>query len=631
MMKTALEIFNLLNEVDEQTNIEAKPGTGTSHSVMETVCAFANEPGLNGGYILLGAVRDEQSLFPQYIVHEIIDPDKLQSDFVTQCASMFNIPIRPYISIEKINGKNVAVVKVNELSKGQKPLYFKSDGLPQGAYRRIGPTDHRCTEDDMSVFYSDVTSYDQALLDNTSLNDIDETAITRYRNLRNKINPAAEELTYNDKELLESLGCIAMDGSQRLTTAGLLTFGRSASLRRIYPMIRVDYIRVQGNTWIENPDERFATIDMRGPLLLVLFRIIDAIYSDLPKGFKLEEKELQADSIGLPVKALREAVTNALMHRSYKVNAPTQIIRYDNRLEIINPGFSLKSEDKLGKPGSESRNPFIAAIFHETNLAETKGSGIRAMRALLKKAKLAPPTFESDRDNNRFTARLLLHHFLNDQDLKWLMNFQDLDLSDHQQQALIFVREVGAIDNNTYRQISDFDTYKASTELKFLRSHNLLAQKGKGRGTYYVEGIALNPNVKDISTEVIIFNTEPASLITEATSAITEPQASTTKPNPVVRGNQVGLPKSINQILMSIGKRVTDKEKVNQFILKLCQWKPHKLSQIAQYLNKGDNHVSREYIKPLLDSKKLSYTIPEMINHPDQAYTVITQESRNKV
>lgn len=71
------------------------------------------------------------------------------------------------------------------------------------------------------------------------------------------------------------------------------------------------------------------------------------------------------------------------MHRSYREHKPTQVIRYDNRIEIINPGFSLKSEDRLGQPGSETRNPFIAAVFHDTILAETKGSGIRAMRRMM--------------------------------------------------------------------------------------------------------------------------------------------------------------------------------------------------------------------------------------------------------
>src|SRR5690606_3892732 len=123
----------------------------------------------------------------------------------------------------------------------------------------------------------------------------------------------------------------------------------------------------------------------------------------------------------------------------------------------INPGFSLKPEDHLGEPGSEQRNPFIAAIFHETNLAETKGSGIRTMRKLMDQAGMAPPTYESNHSSNQFTARLLLHHFLSEEDLRWLQQFKQFDLSENQKKALIFVREVGAIDNATFRQLGGLD------------------------------------------------------------------------------------------------------------------------------------------------------------------------------
>jgi ATP-dependent DNA helicase RecG len=71
-------------------------------------------------------------------------------------------------------------------------------------------------------------------------------------------------------------------------------------------MLRVDYIRVPGNTWVSNPDDRFTTIDMRGPAILMLYRLIDAINADLPKGFLLGD-DIQATSVGLPLKALREA------------------------------------------------------------------------------------------------------------------------------------------------------------------------------------------------------------------------------------------------------------------------------------------------------------------------------------
>ncbi len=184
-------------------------------------------------------------------------------------------------------------------------------------------------------------------------------------------------------------------------------------------------------------------IDLRGSLLHSVTRAINAIVDDLPKGFVLAEGEIQAKSdIGLPSKVLREALVNALMHRSYKVNQPIQIIRYSNRIEIKNPGYSLKPEDSLGEPGSQMRNPFISAVFHETNLAETKGSGIRSMRKLMDRSGMIPPTFESKHSDNLFTVRLLLHHFLSEDDIIWLANFKKLGLNEEQQKAIIFVREV---------------------------------------------------------------------------------------------------------------------------------------------------------------------------------------------
>jgi ATP-dependent DNA helicase RecG len=62
------------------------------------------------------------------------------------------------------------------------------------------------------------------------------------------------------------------------------------------------------------------------------------------------------------------------MHRSYRSHSPVQIIRYANRLEIRNPGFSLKSPEHLGEPGSQPRNPKIAAVLHETRLPKPRAA-----------------------------------------------------------------------------------------------------------------------------------------------------------------------------------------------------------------------------------------------------------------
>ena len=606
---SAEELFEILNDTDECPWIEAKGIGDTTASIMETVCSYANEPGLGGGYILMSISADDSESAPtHYKIDEMPDPDKLQSDIATQCASMFNMPVRPQMTIEKINGMPVLKIWVDELPANQKPLYFKKDKLPYGALRRIGSTDQHCTDDDMHVFYQDTGSYDQTPVKGTTIADVDENALKRYRTLREKVNPAAEELTYNDSELLEALGCVNKENPNELNIAGLLLFGSSKAQRSTYPMLRADYIRVPGNVWVDNPDDRFNTIDMRGPLILVLYRLIDAINADLPKGFLLPEDDVQAASTGLPMKALREAIVNALMHRSYREHRPTQIIRYDNRIEISNPGFSLKSEEKLGFPGSENRNPFIAAVFHDTNLAETKGSGIRAMRKLMEKAHLVPPTFESSRDNNEFTSRLLLHHFLDANDLEWLVQFEKYDLSDSQKQALIFVREVGAIDNTTYRQMADSDTLKASNDLRLLKAYNLLNSKGKGKATYYVAGNGLNAPPQELSTPVPELSTPVPELSAPPLDLSAPPQELSTLPNEIL------------ERIEQLNQREHDIEKVMSIILDMCAIRAMKAIEIASYLNKGEGYVKRKYLSDMIAEKKLKYLHPEMINHPEQAY-----------
>ncbi|GAB6010624.1 ATP-binding protein [Viscerimonas tarda] len=601
------ELLERLNITDESVNIEAKRAGKIDRSVMETINAFSNEPNLGGGYLLLGVEQDESVETPQYVVTGISDPDKLQLNLSSQCADSFNQTVRPEINVETIDGKNVLLVFVPELPASQKPIYFKDKGLPRGAYRRIGSSDQRCSDDDLFIFYHKEDELDGSIIKNSGLDDISEEAIALYRNLRARVNPYAEELQYDDIELLQSLACLKQEADKYyLTYAGLLVFGKRTSLRRLLPMVRVDYIRAPGNTWIEDPDNRFTTVDMRGSLLEMVQRAFNLVSDDLPKGFLLPEGELQAGSNGLPARVLREAIVNAMIHRTFRVNQPIQIIRYSNRIEISNPGFSLKPEEHLGIPGSVNRNPIIATIFHETNLAETKGFGIRTMRLLMEKAQMLPPTFESNHGLNQFTIRLLLHHFLGEEDVNWLAKFKGFDLNEDQKRSLILTREVDAIDNPTYRQLNGIEMLKASIDLRDLKNKGILTQKGKGKQTYYVPGeefINLLPIREDSLTNQFDALTNQFDALTNQFDALT---------------NQ--LPDDLKEEIKLLKHR-SKKENIKNVILALCEWNPLTLSQIAEMMNRtGEKHLLYTYITPLRKQGKLEYTIPEMPNHPKQAY-----------
>ena len=93
---------------------------------------------------------------------------------------------------------------------------------------------------------------------------------------------------------------------------------------------------------MDDPEQRFQSVDIRKPLMLALAVAEASIVDELPKGFRLPEGELQSrQEPVLSRKVIREALANAVMHRSYQEHSPIQIIRYSNRIEILNPGYSL--------------------------------------------------------------------------------------------------------------------------------------------------------------------------------------------------------------------------------------------------------------------------------------------------
>lgn len=128
-MRSAVELFEELNAVDESSRIEAKRASELGKSVMQTVIAFANEPGLDGGYLLLGAnwkTNDKGDVV--YWAEGLSDLDKVQKDLATRCANMLNGVVRPEMQIETVEGKPVLVVYVPESDVSQKPVYAKASG-----------------------------------------------------------------------------------------------------------------------------------------------------------------------------------------------------------------------------------------------------------------------------------------------------------------------------------------------------------------------------------------------------------------------------------------------------------------------------------------------------------------------
>ena len=234
-----------------------------------------------------------------------------------------------------------------------------------------------------------------------------------------------------------------------------------------------------------------------------------------------------------------------------------------------------------------------------------------------------PPTFESDRSANQFTARLLLHHLLDNDTIRWLAFYADYSLNNEQRLSLVFVREVGAIDNITYRQLnSEINNQKASFDLHDLCSKGLLEQKGQSRSTYYIAG------EKFVYSGV---DEENSRADGENSRADGENSRADGENGRASEENSNALPADLIEKCKNL-KKWEPSEKMKNLIIELCTYTPLSLNEIADIVNRKPDSVRYLYVKYLIESGQLFYTIPEMLNHPDQKYTTVkTNRSNNGV
>lgn len=331
-------------------------------SIYRTISSFANT---NGGVIALGIKQEKNRIIKQGVKK----PQKLVDDLVSTVSEKFNFCpiIKPQIIKEKT--KHFVVIQIEEALRYEKPIFIKDAGSLKGGYKRVGSVDIRLTDKDLQKFYQErLTSPDAQVLEETSLSDIDKNTLSIFRNLRKLHKEDAKEIYLKDKELLKAYNLLSKN-SKHLTIAGLLLFGKSNLIKRFFPHFRIDIIRIKG-------------------LFLTPFKLDKNLTRVEDDPFK---------------RALREALSNLLMHQNYFHPSPSQIRIYNNRIEFYNPGYSLKDPNTFDTPGSELRNTLIAPVFYDLGWAETKGTGFKTEILVLREKGFPKIKWINDEKNDTFT------------------------------------------------------------------------------------------------------------------------------------------------------------------------------------------------------------------------------------
>lgn len=153
----------------------------------------------------------------------------------------------------------------------------------------------------------------------------------------------------------------------------------------------------------------------------------------------------------------------------------------------------------------------------------------------------------------------------------------------------------------------------------------LIIQKGKGRNTYYLPYLAKNEReIKNASEplKVASIQTKP---IDNETLGFGTP-VSEDLSAPVDQSLVHQLPVEIQRIVYDLLTRSSDPSLIEDAILVICEFKPHKSSDLSAILGKTEKYLLRNFIIPLRESGDLEYTYPEMPNHPQQGYKTVKND-----
>ena len=588
--------IKVLLEVGERISFECKKAENNiPKSVWETYSSFANTI---GGIIVLGITENVKFVGEanHFEITGITNPQKLRKEFFdTLNGNKVNRNILTDSDVEIIDYEGVPLmcITVPQADYRQRPIYINGN-MMNGAFKRNYEGDYHCTEEDVKAMIRDAndSGNDGILIEHYNIDDIDSATLNAYRNRFRTANPDHIWNDYDDKDFLLNIGAYIRDRNTRregLTLAGLLVFGKGLSIRERFDNIRMDYLDFTNLEEESRWSDRL-TYDGRWENNLYNFfmRVQSKLISDIKRPFSLKGMERNDDS--LLHKAIREALTNLIIHADYMLTGVLKVEKYDNRFVFSNPGsLKIPVVDIYEGGHSKARNPHIQAILRMIGFGENIGSGFPTILEACKKENWRRPLLEERPDLHLVELTLSMVSLISAECETQLLELYGNDYKEAEKEEQLILATAlneGVIANNTIQLLLDKNPLEAGKLLYALVAKNMLLSTNKGRWTTYS--------------------------INEKYSQGVENSRSKTQGVENSRSKTQGVEKA----------RSNKKEKIIEHIIVFCQ-EPHTLQEIAQELGFSDRYwMKKNYIDPLLGDM-LQMTSVESKNAPTQKYVAI--------
>ena len=447
---------------------------------LKDVIAFANS---SGGVIVLGV--DEKS-------HDVVglgdkNPFKLSDDITNMIADNCVPQIETLISVKTIESE--VVLEIEVFPGRLRPYYLHNKAKEESVYIRINGTSRVASPakikelelEGAKISYDSLQEIGAEYDENRALrlcSDMKEVALRRCKSEEEKL--SVKDMTISK---LEDLGVLCRLGKSLFPTHAFMLMTDNKNL-----MAKIQCAVFKGT-------ERTIFVDKReytGPV----FEQLEDAYQFVLRNIKLGgvvNGLYTEDVYEMPLSVIREAIANAVVHRSYLEKSCVQVSLYDDRLEVVSPGSlygGLSIEDiKQGR--SQCRNTAIAESFSYMRLIDSWGTGIPRIISECKEYGLKDPLWEEFADgirltiyrNNAIADKLPINGKIAD---KLPINGEIADKKDQKYNLIKqFIADNGRITSAETMGLLGVKQRQARNILNELVDAGVLSKNGQNKGTYY--------------------------------------------------------------------------------------------------------------------------------------------------
>lgn len=361
---------------------------GKLDKILEAVVAFANT---QGGVIALGFEDPDkaQGRDPVYgIQSQLMNWDELRRKFSTRITEPDQLPLTwNEVGCTLRDGTNGSIILI-KIRASRRVHSIVEDGT----FVRLDKSNKELTAIEINnLMYERGVVSAESQIENIDFELLDTAYWNMYASKR--------KLTRTIDQAMYHVGLAKKDqsGELRPLRAAVLLFAEDPSgLLGGKTAIRLFHYRGTETSTDPNTNLVRPPISIGGPLIRQIADARDAIIRELaggvqygPLGFEIVQK--------YPVRVIAEAITNAVIHRDYRLPADIIVRIFADHIEIESPGLLVGpvSPSNINRVGSYSRNSVLVQHLREfpnpPNL--DAGEGVPMMFGTMRDAGLYPPLF----------------------------------------------------------------------------------------------------------------------------------------------------------------------------------------------------------------------------------------------